>query len=246
VSITGGGLTKTLEDWIDALSGGSSLSLANLSDWPTATAATGVNLGKLMDGSDADGLHHHDTEYSALVHSHVMANITDADTSMGTLGYLKQAGVVNLFTNVVPVITTTHIAEGLKLFLNESNLASMASYQSVQSHINDLETDRKHLSQGERTALTGGLISTTYLHNHNGMHYTQDADITIGVHRTSVANSADAGQPGLVKAKYVAAIAAAPVAGNSSGEIGEFRVGNTHAFFKCPDGTWRKIALQSL
>jgi len=246
VEITSGVTTLSIASWIDTLTGGSSFSLTALTDWPTATGATPANLEKLMDGSDIASTLHTHSNYANASHSHVTSEITNLDAGISTFGYFKEPDVIALFTDPVPTITTTDIVEGTNKYLSESNISALASYQNILSHLADNETDRKHLSDSEVSALTTGINSNTYLHNHEGLHYPQDPTIQIGRHMRSSADQTEVGSAGLVNAPRIAASAAAPSAGTDAGETGEFRVDNDFAYFKCPDGTWRKTPLQAI
>ena len=232
---------KTLQGWIDWASEGTSLSLEDLTDWPSHANATPTNFAKLFDGSTVTGFHSH-SEHASSVHSHsALSDLTDLDAAVGSEGFLKSAGVEEMFST--GQITTTNIQEGTNKYLTESNLMLLNPVSNLMQHMADLGTNEKHLTTGQRTALVSGM--PTDIHSHEGLHYPVDNEITIGEHRPSIGNPTTVGRPGLIRVPNVAITAAAPVSSSAPGETGEIRSDGNYVYCKCPDGNWRRAALST-
>ena len=100
----------------------------------------------------------------------------------------------------------------------------------------------KHLTDGQRNALTSGLASRTDLHSHEGYHYVQDSDITLGLTRTSLVDPTMQGTAGMIGTKALKITGGAPANNGVSGEEGEIRVGNGKLFIYM-SGAWYESTL---
>ena len=210
-------------------------SLPEHSDWPM-----GVTIGdftSVIDGSDVSFLvHHHDTRYAILAHTHAASAITDFDAAANSFGYLKSAGVMSLFTG--GTITTSHIIQGTKLYLTETNLNNSNVIQSLQSHTSDND-DKKHLTLANRSTLTAGGDATA-LHHHNGHYFPVQAGITIGIH-PSMPGGGLVGLAGLIAASRLASNGSAPSSSASVGVAGEMKTDST--YFYAHDGArWHRAS----
>lgn len=242
VSVTKNSQTKTIAEWIEFLSAGSSFSITQLTGWPATLAATTANLAKLFDGSNVTT--HTHSAYATTSHTHVAANITDLDTFVEAYNYLDAAGVATLFST--DVLTTSDIHEGTNKYLSITNLRTLAAFNAIEDHTADNVTDRKHLSDGQRAALTGGVNSLTNLHSHAGQEYPVDDAVHIGQHRKSISDSTSVGTPGYVTAKGVIVTETTVPASTatSTGMTREIRFDDNYIYVKTSAG-WKRSALST-
>lgn len=240
-TISSNATSKTLQQWIEQFSVEQAVALVDLSDWPSTVNATASGLMDLFDGTTVSGFHTH-SEHAMVSHTHnAQHDLTNLDPAVGALLYLKEAGVVDLFTS--KTVTTTHVSEGANKYLTEANLLAINLFSSLVSHMGDQNTNERHLTDGQKNVLTGGPFVSTDLHNHEGLHYSTDPDITIGRQKATVGGTQLIGEGGLVKAKRLASTEPVPSSSSDPGTKGEIRSDNDHIYIKCPDDVWRRCAL---